>query len=224
MSSRIIIEVNSKIDRFIAKISKEYLDLIRLELDVFRIILLCEGFPIGDKLIHITISGDDEKINQRRKILYSTFYLQKKDLLDNYFMKISKLFDISNSNKTLSLPNLVNFLEKNIRFFEKDQNAILKIIFTYRASLENINHLLIDLRKHRDKCLAHNEDAIECNHLVNITSKDTAKILLVVFEFIVNLNEILGKKTIDKDQIQQMRDIYMKQNYILLKRFEADIN
>lgn len=222
MSKNLIKQIENKTDAYILKISKEYLDLVRLEQDIFRIILLCEGFPVGDKLIHITSSGNDEKINQRRKILYLTFYSQKQDLLDSYFLKMSKLFDISNNNKTLSLANFIIFLEKNIRFFS-DTDKVLKIIEVYKHDFEKLESLFSQLKSHRDQCLAHNDSVSECKHLQGITSKDTAQVLDVIFDFIFNLNQILGKKTIDKETVEEIKRNAIEQNYILLKQLEADV-
>jgi len=212
--------IHTKVKSHLIKIKQLYFKLIRLELDNFRLIILCEGFSIEElSNIHLTTSGSDQKITERRKLMYETFYSQKQDIVDSFFLTLAKLFDESKRNKPISVPTLVTFLSNNIHLFD-EKTKVQKMIKEYQEKLIEVEDILNIIKEHRDQCLAHNDPKKNCGHLENLTTNETRKIMDVIFNIVNEVSELFDVSKIDKSEIERIRSESFNKNYRLLEKFE----
>lgn len=212
--------IRTKVKSHLIKIKELYFKLIRLELDNFRLIILCEGFSIEElSNIHLTTSGSDQKITERRKLMYETFYSQKQDIVDSFFLTLAKLFDESKRNKPISVPTLVTFLSNNIHLFD-EKTKVQKMIKEYQEKLIEVEDILNIIKEHRDQCLAHNDPKKNCGHLENLTTNETRKIMDVIFNIVNEVSELFDVSKIDKSEIERIRSESFNKNYRLLEKFE----
>ena len=212
--------IHTKVKSHLIKIKELYFKLIRLELDNFRLIILCEGFSIGElSNVHLTTSGSDQKITERRKLMYKTFYAQKSDIVDSFFLTLAKLFDESKRNKPISVPNLVTLLSNNIHLFD-EKTKIQETIKEYQEKLIEVKNILNIIKEHRDQCLAHNEPKRSCEHLDNLTTNETRKIMDVIFNFVNEDSELFDVSKINESEIERIRSESFNENYRLLEKFE----
>lgn len=194
--------VKNKVISHIEKISDFYFKLIRLELDHFRLILLYEGLSIigSSTKLHLTTSGSDEKINERRRLVKETFYSQKEEIIDSFFLTLAKIFDESKRNKPISLPNLVLLLTNSLHLFE-EKKKIEQLLRNYKIKIEEVDDLLRMIKEHRDKCLAHSDEINKCEHLDGVTTNETRQIMDIVFHFLNECSDIFGIKKIEEFDI-----------------------
>ncbi|RXK88362.1 hypothetical protein EST62_03485 [Chlorobaculum sp. 24CR] len=212
--------VSNKIKSQLSKIIEAYFELVRLELDNFRLVLLIDGVKIDNEtLVHVTTSGCDDKINKRRKLLGETFYSQKKDITDSFFLTLAKLFDEPKRNQPNSIPVMVSTISKNYHIFEKTEK--LKVaISTYEESLIKNIDLINLIKEHRDKCLAHNDNKSQCNHLDSLSTNETRRLMDIIKNLVNSVSSFFDLIGISESDINKMSNESFKKNTELLKTLE----
>jgi len=210
--------VKSTARKMITKIIDEYYKLLQLELEFFRIIVLVEGMSLGNYNVHMTTSGKDEKIKKRRKIMEETIYKNKETIVNQYFLNMAKIIERSSRNKPASVIMLYELLSKNTNCLRNKD--IENILNDFDENIKPHNDILRRIDEHRDKCLAHNEINVKCNHLDGLTTKDTEIILEDIKTFINALSIHLETPSIDESVIEKMKSDSFQKNYEIIKEME----
>ncbi len=212
--------INQKIKKYIQRIIQEYSKLYQLNLDYFRFRLLSSGIEFEGKYIHLTTSGDDEKINARRKVYYESFKDQGKIIVDSYFLCLANLFENSIRDKPVSIVVLVKMIKDNLHLF-RDKRNISKIIDRIEKEIESNSDLIELILDHRNKCIAHNDPKfLICDHLNNLHSKQTDKLVEIIKTGINSLAEFFEITKIDDEKLSKMQSESFDANYNLIKKLE----
>ena len=211
--------MEEKIRSYINIISIKYYDLIKLELNFFKYSILIHGAKIDDIRLHLTTSGNDTKINQRRKILADSFIALEKTTVDAYFLTLANLFEDSKRNKPISVLALIRIISNNVHLFveKKDIESHLNVC---KSKIMSLNDLIERIREHRDKCIAHNDSEVVCNHLINLTTIETREIMDVVKFTINSFSPYFNSKKIEESEIQRMQNESFHSNYKLIESLE----
>lgn len=211
--------IESKVQKYVKFIVQEYYELYQLKLDYFSVLILINGFPINENRVFLTTSGIDEKINERIKLLSGLSPNKGKTIIDSYFLKLAKLFETS-KDRPISIPSLCDILNKNKHLF--NQIELDKLLNDWSEKQENNQNLIDQIVEHRNKCLAHNDAKIECQHLDSISTNETDKLIELVFSLINEISPLFKIDGISKDILNKMESATFKSNYELMQAIEKE--
>lgn len=212
--------VSAKIKGQLEKIIAVYFDLFRLELDNFRLVLLFEGVSVENVgEVFIANSSCSKKINKRRQLLGETFYSQKKDIVNSFFLNLAKLFDAPKRNKPKSIPILVKTITNNYHLFEKTED-LKKAIDRYEERINKSIKTINLVKEHRDKCLAHNDNNVECCHLKGLSTNETREVMETIKSLVNSVCSFFEMVGILDSELEKIKDASFTKNIELLDTFE----
>jgi len=212
--------VSKNIKSQLSKIIEIYYELVRLELDNFRLTLLFEGVVVDDKLVHLTTTNCDKKINKRRKIVGETFYSQKKDIVDSFFLNLAKLFDDPKRNKPKSVPVMVKTISNNFHLFQSVK-ILEAALAKYEKEISKNNETINIIKEHRDKCLAHHDNKVHCNHLNSMSTNETRKLMDIIKSLVNSVSSFFNVAGISDSDINKIRSESFDKNTKLIEMFES---
>ncbi len=212
--------IESKVQKYVEFIIQEYYELHQLKLDYFSFLILINGFPLNENRVFLTTSGIDEKINERIKLLSGLSPNKDKTIIDSYFLKLAKLFEAPKRDRPISILSLYDILNKNKHLFNEIE--LDKPLDEWFQEQENNRDLINQIIEHRDKCLAHNDDKIECQHLDSISTHETDKLIELIFSLINQVASLFTITGISVDILNNMESETFKSNYELMEALEKE--
>lgn len=188
----------------------------------YELIILKHNWFLSNMSEKITVSGNLDKLNNRLKLTQPNQIINKKANVNNYFLELAKLLEKPDSNKPGSVFTLIDILNKNLHLFnEYEKDEIVESISQYEISKNKYHELIEIIKEHRDKCLSHNDMKVsKCEHLNNISTKDTDIIVLDIIAFSDKLSPIFNYNQFDQQKIQNDIELLNSNFFHIIKQLE----
>ena len=200
------------------KISKR---LVFIRDKCFELTILEYQYFLIQMSARITTTDRKKILEERLGNDLSLHEISADSIRDKYFLELAKLFEDAGRNETNSFPNLKLILEKNLDTFPVNlREQICNFLSKTNVRIETYQGQILNLKKHRDKCLGHNDKTAECKHLETISSLDTKALINILIQFTNELSGIFEYEMFDSKKVEEMKDRMSHTTYERIKKME----